>query len=474
MQIKYPGSFFKLLFVGFLLAVLPLLVGLISDRVAIKRLAAQSQRAVYDAARIAHSSRELNDTAVSLERAAQQNAVLHDQVLWEAYREMSERFVDAGARLASMPLEPEIRGMLEDLLKREAAIHEALAHSGDETVDAAEAADRYALISAGSKALLIRSSSLIDREAESLRQLATETEAREQAQLILLLPLSIFIVAGFTYLLARPINQLNQGIQDLGERRLDAKIVVNGPEDLEKLGMHLDWLRLRLLHLEEQKSQFLRHVSHELKTPLTALREGSELLAEEVAGPLLPRQREIVRILRQNSVELQRLIETLLRHGEAEFRMAAVRRQPVKPGDLIAAVIRRQNLAYAARGIRVTQQVDDFVMHTDAERLRVVLDNLLSNAFKYSPEEGEVTVRAHRQDGQAIIEVIDQGPGVAAEERERIFEPFYRGSADAHGTVQGTGLGLSISRDHILAMGGTIAVGEGRGQFTVTLPLGEA
>ena len=474
MQIKYPGSFFKFLFVGFLLAVLPLLVGLISDRVAIKRLAAQSQRAVYDAARIAHSSRELNDTAVSLERAAQQNAVLHDQVLWEAYREMSERFVDAGARLASMPLEPEIRGMLEDLLKREAAIHEALAHSGDETVDAAEAADRYALISAGSKALLIRSSSLIDREAESLRQLATETEAREQAQLILLLPLSIFIVAGFTYLLARPINQLNQGIQDLGERRLDAKIVVNGPEDLEKLGMHLDWLRLRLLHLEEQKSQFLRHVSHELKTPLTALREGSELLAEEVAGPLLPRQREIVRILRQNSVELQRLIETLLRHGEAEFRMAAVRRQPVKPGDLIAAVIRRQNLAYAARGIRVTQQVDDFVMHTDAERLRVVLDNLLSNAFKYSPEEGEVTVRAHRQDGQAIIEVIDQGPGVAAEERERIFEPFYRGSADAHGTVQGTGLGLSISRDHILAMGGTIAVGEGRGQFTVTLPLGEA
>ena len=463
-----------MLFVGFLLAVLRLLVGLISDRVAIKRLAAQSQRAVYDAARIAHSSRELNDTAVSLERAAQQNAVLHDQVLWEAYREMSERFVDAGARLASMPLEPEIRGMLEDLLKREAAIHEALAHSGDETVDAAEAADRYALISAGSKALLIRSSSLIDREAESLRQLATETEAREQAQLILLLPLSIFIVAGFTYLLARPINQLNQGIQDLGERRLDAKIVVNGPEDLEKLGMHLDWLRLRLLHLEEQKSQFLRHVSHELKTPLTALREGSELLAEEVAGPLLPRQREIVRILRQNSVELQRLIETLLRHGEAEFRMAAVRRQPVKPGDLIAAVIRRQNLAYAARGIRVTQQVDDFVMHTDAERLRVVLDNLLSNAFKYSPEEGEVTVRAHRQDGQAIIEVIDQGPGVAAEERERIFEPFYRGSADAHGTVQGTGLGLSISRDHILAMGGTIAVGEGRGQFTVTLPLGEA
>ena len=371
-----------------------------------------------------------------------------------------------------MPLEPEIRGMLDDMMKREAAIHDELTRSGGETLDAAEAADRYAVISAASKALLIRSSSLIDREAESLRRLASETEERAQAQLFLLLPLSIFIVAGFTYLLAKPISQLNQGIQDLGERRLDARIVVNGPEDLERLGRHLDWLRLRLVHLEEQKSQFLRHVSHELKTPLTALREGSELLAEEVAGPLAPRQREIVRILRQNSVELQRLIETLLRHGEAEFRMASVKRQPVKPGDLIATIVRRQKLAFASRNIRVTQQVEDFVMQSDPERLRVVLDNLLSNAFKYSPEGGEVTVIARHQDGQAVLEVIDQGPGVAHAERDYIFEPFYRGSADAHGAVQGTGLGLSISRDHILAMGGNIAVGEGCGQFTVTLPLG--
>ena len=114
------------------------------------------------------------------------------------------------------------------------------------------------------------------------------------------------------------------------------------------------------------------------------------------------------------------------------------------------------------------------VMQADPERLRVVLDNLLSNAFKYSPAGGEVTVIARKQDGQAVIEVLDEGPGVAPEERERIFEPFYRGSADAYGKVQGTGLGLSISRDHILAMGGTIAVGVGRGQFTVTLPLEES
>lgn len=472
MQIRYPKSFFKLLFVGFMLAVLPLLVGLFGNILSIERLAAQSQRAVYDAARIAHASRELNDTAASLERAAQQATVLRDAALWEGYRNFRGRFRDAGARLAAMPLEAEIRKTLDDLLQQESALHETLTRTGTPAAAAMATARRYAEISAATRILLEGSSTLIDREAESLRDLAAQTESQARTQLLVLLPLAVFVVAGFTYLLARPINELNQGIRDLGERRLDTRIEVTGPEDLEQLGRQLDWLRLRLIQLEEQKSRFLRHVSHELKTPLTILREGSELLAEEVAGRLSERQREIVHILKQNSLELQRLIETLLRHGEAEFHLAPVKLQTVKPSEIIAAIVERQKLACSPRRIRVTLQMNDFAMQTDPDRLRVVFDNLLSNAAKYSPDDGEIVVSASRQEGWAILEVRDEGPGVAPAERERIFEPFYRGSADAAGTVRGSGLGLSIARDHVLAMGGNIVVGEGHGRFTVTLPLG--
>ncbi|NJD35260.1 MAG: HAMP domain-containing histidine kinase [Betaproteobacteria bacterium] len=473
MQIRYPKSFFKLLFVGFMLAVLPLLVGLLGNILAIERLAAQSQRAVYDAARIAHASRELNDTAESLERAAQQSAVLRDATLWEGYENFRMRFGAAGARLAEMPLETEIRKTLDDLLQQESVLHESLTRHGMVGAEATSVARRYAEISTATRGLLARSSTLIDREAESLRDLATQTEAQARIQLFVLLLLAIFVVAGFTYLLARPITQLNQGIRDLGERRLGARIEVSGPEDLEQLGRQLDWLRLRLIQLEEQKSRFLRHVSHELKTPLTILREGSELLAEEVGGSLSGRQHEIVHILKQNSLELQRLIETLLRHGEAEFHLASVKLQTVKPAEIIAAIVERHKLACSPRRIRVTLKMQDFAMQTDPERLRVVFDNLLSNAVKYSPDDSEIVVSASRQNDWAIIEVLDQGPGVAPAERERIFEPFYRGSADAAGAVDGTGLGLSIARDHVLAMGGDIDVGEGQGRFTVTLPLGQ-
>jgi two-component system sensor histidine kinase GlrK len=416
----------------------------------------------------------LNDTAASLERAAQQSAVLRDATLWEGYENFRLRFGAAGTRLAEMPLETEIRKTLDDLLQQESVLHESLRRNGISGTEATVVARRYAEISAATRSLLERSSTLIDREAEALRELAAQTESQARIQLFVLLPLAIFVVAGFTYLLARPITELNQGIRDLGERRLGKRIEVTGPEDLEQLGRQLDWLRLRLIQLEEQKSRFLRHVSHELKTPLTILREGSELLAEEVGGSLSGRQREIVHILKQNSLELQRLIETLLRHGEAEFHLASVKLQTVKPAEIIAAIVERQKLACAPRRISVSMKLEDFAMQADPERLRVVLDNLLSNAAKYSPDDGEIVVSARRQDGWALLEVLDQGPGVAPGERERIFEPFYRGSADAAGAVRGTGLGLSIARDHVLAMGGDIAVGDGQGRFTVTLPLGQA
>ncbi|OHC67366.1 MAG: hypothetical protein A2045_01530 [Rhodocyclales bacterium GWA2_65_20] len=472
MQIRYPKSFFKLLLIGFVLAVLPLLVGLLGNILAVQRLAAQSQRAVYDAARIAHASRELNDTAASLERAAQQSIVLRDAALWQGYNSLRLRFRDAGERLTQMPLETEIRKTLDDLLRGEALLHETLTRDGPLAKQASATARRYVEISVATRSLLERSSTLIDREAESLRELAAQTESQARLQLFVLIPLAIIIVAGFTYLLARPITELNQGIRDLGERRLDSRIEVSGPEDLEQLGRQLDWLRLRLIQLEEQKSRFLRHVSHELKTPLTILREGSELLAEEVAGSLSERQREIVLILKQNSLELQRLIETLLRHGEAEFHLAPVKLQTVKPSEIIAAIVERQKLACSARDIQVNLQMEDFAMQTDPDRLRVVFDNLLSNAVKYSPDAAEIVVSARRQGGKALLEVVDQGSGVAPTERERIFEPFYRGSADAAGMVRGSGLGLSITRDHVLAMGGDISVGEGQGRFTVSLPLG--
>src|SRR5712691_6319922 len=158
----------------------------------------------------------------------------------------------------------------------------------------------------------------------------------ERAQRILWLqfaatiPLGVLLAVGVTLLISRPILQLDQAIRRLGAGEFDSDIRVGGPADLKYLGGRLEWLRERLIELEQQKRLFLRHVSHELKTPLTALREGSELLAEGTAGPLAAGQREIVGILQQKSVQLQRMIEDLLNYQRAQesvgrLELAAVR-----------------------------------------------------------------------------------------------------------------------------------------------------
>lgn len=464
MQFRYPRSFFKLLAVGFFLAVLPLAAGLLAMTVAIQKLSTQSQQAVFDAARIAHGSRQLAEILPTLERAARQSVVLQDASLREGYERLREEFADVITHMQQLPLDAEMRQLLNRMAEQEA---EAYRLQTQAKVDKTQ----FAQLSETGRAMLLHSNAVIDREAAALKTQAEEAEAGAQTQLLVVLPVALLVVAGFTYLLARPIAQIEAGIRDLGERRLHTPVVVEGPEDLVQLGERLNWLRERLQQLEEQKAQFLRHVSHELKTPLTALREGSELLAEGTAGQLQPRQQEIVGIVRENSIHLQRLIEELLRHGEAEFRAARIDIQAVALPELVAHVVDRQRIALEARQLTLQSDISPQTVRTDPERVRVILDNLLSNAAKHAPSGSVVELFAKVEAQQLVLRVLDSGLGVPSAAHERVFEPFYRGETPAGSKIKSTGLGLSICRDHVTALGGVITVGEGRGDFTVVLPV---
>lgn len=470
LKLRYPRSFVKLLSIGFALVALPLLIGLIGNAVSIRRLAAQSQQVVYQAVQVTQASRALQENLSLLERAARQYLVIKDPAMRETYDRLHESFVESGQRLAALPLTEEQRRELERLLGAEQEIFAAV--GAGRQADAVAGFDRMAEVA---RALLKHSSEGIEREVESLRALASDAERVVYSQLLALLPVAVFLVLGFSHLLSRPIAELDRGIRGLGEGRFERKIAVNGPEDLEQLGSQLDWLRLRLMQLEEQKSRFLRHVSHELKTPLTALREGSDLLAEQAAGPLTPQQEEIVRILRENSLHLRRLIEDLLSYSAAEFHQASLKLQTIDPRDFVAHVVVKHELALASRKLALQVDIGDFALVADGERLRVVLDNLLSNAIKFSPSGATIALSWKSEEGNALLEVADEGPGVAPEDRERIFDPFYQGGARGESAVKGSGLGLSIVREHVLAHGGRIELLPGSGaRFRVVLPLGQS
>jgi two-component system sensor histidine kinase GlrK len=213
----------------------------------------------------------------------------------------------------------------------------------------------------------------------------------------------------------------------------------------------------RLHDLEEQQNRFLRHVSHELKTPLTAVREGAELLRDNVGGTLSAAQREIVRIVRQNTLSLQKLIEDLLTYHQTRA-MEPQTVGPVSMAEVVARVLSEHKLAAFARMVTFEQQLDPALVVGDADKVRTIVDNLVSNAIKYSPRSASITVALGVDGSFAVLDVIDRGPGIDREERERIFDSFYQGRAPVDGRVKGSGLGLAIAREYALAHGGRIEV----------------
>jgi two-component system sensor histidine kinase GlrK len=369
-----------------------------------------------------------------------------------------------------------MRAAAETIRQRESVIFDLLG-TKTPSPELAKSLERdFAELARRTQSLNTLASRSIDQEVDALRTSAAKSRNQVLWQMLAMIPAALLMIAGFTYMLVRPIRDLEGAINRLGEGKLAKRIRVSGPRDIEKLGEQLDWLRQRLISLEDQKTRFFQHVSHELKTPLTALREGSDLLGDEIAGRLNDEQRDIARILKQNSLTMERLIQDLLTYSQTQSadrldRKVAFESRPLQLKNLLDEVINAQKIALVAKALNVNLDFEAVSCHGDAEKLRVVIDNLLSNAIKYSPPGGTIILKLHKDKDTAAIDVIDNGPGIAEEDLERIFEPFYRGKGAAASAAKGTGLGLAIVRDYVEMHRGTVTALAGTGaHFRVILP----
>ena len=458
MQLYYPRSFLKLILAGFLLAVLPLIFALINNAFSIHQLATQSQRAVYQAVQATQNSRFLIEQITNMERSVRQFAIIGEPSLLQGYGYAHERFVDTAQRMAMLPLDVSQKEAIEVLQAREAALFDRLTRVGATREVVGLAVTELSALSESAHALDQKGNLLVDREVETMQKMAGEVQRFIFWQLLALVPIALLLVFAAVFLISKPIQQLESAIRKLGEGRFDANITVNGPADLESLGRQLDWLRLRLLDLEEQKTRFLRHVSHELKTPLTALREGVELLSDEVTGKMTAGQFEIARILRQNTLRLQKLIEDLLSYHSAQFHTSALSFTRFNLKALAARVAQHHSLAMRAKNLNVNMAASEFDIEADEKKIEAVVDNLLSNAIKFSPVGGTIKVQLRKRGPDAVIDVMDEGPGIGANDRGKVFEPFFQGNTEYIGPVKGTGLGLAIVREYANAHQGSVEI----------------
>jgi two-component system, NtrC family, sensor histidine kinase GlrK len=472
--VYYPRSFLKFILLGFLLVSLPLFYALAELILSLDRLQTQAQEAVQQAAQAGRASRQLFEHAGTLERVVRQYLILEDAALIDDYGRVREDFRQTASQLQQLPLAREPLTALAGLVDSETRLNRLLT-AKERPADAQTLlADGYARLTDGAQATIAASNDLTERAIVRLQD--TAAEGRQKWLYVALATAGIAIVLAivFAVLIARPIRQLDQAIRQMGTADFTHAIEVNGPQDLRYLGQRLEWLRSRLHELEEQQNRFLRHVSHELKTPLTAVREGAELLRDNVGGALAPDQQEIVRIVRENTLSLQKLIEDLLTYHQTRA-MEPQTVGPVLLPDVVRQVMKEHKLAALARMVTFEPKLDPAVVIGDGEKLRTIVDNLVSNAIKYSPRSGVIELVLRVADGYAVLDVVDSGHGVDAEERERVFESFFQGKAPTAGRIKGSGLGLAIAREYVIAHGGRIEVrnrddGRRGAHFRVWLP----
>ena len=475
MRFHYPSSFLKLLLIGFAFAVLPLLWAFINANIAFDRLAKQSEFTINNAVETTRAGRVMQEQLRLMERSSRQYFVLEDDVLFENYSQAKTKFNTAIAQLQHLSTHTQ-QGPLNALNRQTSELDAAIFSAKNTSAKDLSFLDHFTTLSQMIESVIADNNHVIDEASAELRLSAQKTQKNFLLQSLVLIPLALLVAGAITFLLARPIRRMDNAIRDLGEGLYEKPIVIDGPGDLRVLGRRLDWLRSELNELNAQKQQFLRHVSHELKTPLTAIREATELLHDGIGGALTAQQAEITQILRDNSLRLQKMIENLLNHTKVESIQTTLHLQTLNLADLINKVIGAHALSIRNKQLLVETDFKlEKMVQADEEKLTIILDNLLSNAVKFTPNLGKISISAALEKKWLMIGVADSGPGLALEDQEKLFDPFYRGEIVHKGLISGSGLGLTIAKDLVAAHGGNIhfAPTPVGAHFIVRLPLQE-
>jgi two-component system sensor histidine kinase GlrK len=478
MRLPRPKSLSSLMLTGFALVSVPLLLAVVIAATKVRALSEESAALVRSGVETAHLTQQLFQQIASIERSAKLYQVLNDPGLTEVYRDSRERLLVILNNIETAAPDSVRQKQIQELRQSLRRVDIALLAKG--TVAPELVRDAVEAIAPMWDAAFELSASTGERIETGLSRLQATTAETQQYlfwQSAALILLTALLVTVFTFLLMRPIRAIDSAISQLGKGTFSKPIGVRGPTDLVNLGRQLEWLRMRLLELAQERNRFLRHMSHELKTPLASIREGTELLMDGAVGELDSAQREVTTILRDNGIKLQQLIENLLSFSAWQARHSGLEISEFRLRPLIKSALETHQLTLLAQRVHLDLKVQDVELRADRAKLKLILDNLLSNALKYSPRGGTIFIHAHADKDLLVLDVADTGPGITKEERGAIFEAFYSGRAPTAGHLKGTGIGLSVVSEFVQAHGGSVEILDGvfpGAHFRIRLPLAPA
>jgi two-component system sensor histidine kinase GlrK len=298
---------------------------------------------------------------------------------------------------------------------------------------------------------------IINQQAEDMESSANSIKQTMLLSLYII-PITFLIAGVFIVLITRPLKVLLGKIKILEQGRFQSPITVKGSTEIEEIAEALELMRSRLHALELQKSSFIRHISHELKTPLAAVREGTELIYDNSVGKLNSDQQEITKIIRTSVSRLQQLIEDLLDFNIVLDSTSLQDAEVFYLGQEIDQALTLRVLDFKRKQLTVDKNLSDISVQCNRKQFSIILDNLLSNAIKFSPDQGVIAIKAWVEERTLQLSITDQGLGIPSSLHDKIFDAFYQGNTEHNSPIKSSGLGLTIVKELLMRLNGSVNI----------------
>ena len=403
------------------------------------------------------------------------------------FQRATQSFSEAATRAAGLAASSEeLTAALDRLVASETAWREAVGQPvlrGQRT-SPGEATRLTNEVTGSGEALGVATSEARETVRDAARDDTRSTTLLVVAGLAGALLAALVLFSGLINSMRAPLGRLVDGARKLAGGELDTRVEVGGPVEIATLGSAFNEMATSLERdarerdrMEQMKDDFVLTVSHELRTPVTVVKGFAEMLTAQKRA-LSARQYEAAEIISDSAGQLQNMINDLLDLARSDAGKLRINPKPTPAGTLAQKMGRQMRPHFEEKDQRLTVSVEKGLpnVEADADRIAQVLANLLTNANKYTPSGARVRLTAASNGKQVEYSVADNGPGLAAEEAEHVFERFWRAQSGETQEVGGTGLGLAIARSLVELHGGRITVdsAEGKGTtFKFTLPIAD-
>lgn len=316
------------------------------------------------------------------------------------------------------------------------------------------------------------------KRLESESEKITNTKVSSIVALILALVTAGIIAFWLTRTISAPIIDLRHGMRAVADGDLTYRLKIPSDRDDEfgQLANSFQEMTRQLSELDKLKAEFVSVASHELKTPINVMIGYLQLLEEGVYGPLDPAKRDVLRTLNVQANTLSRLVRQLLDVSRFEAGGGRLEPRTVPLEQLLTDLENAFHVLAVQREIRFRVERSSALpdeVHWDVDRVNEVVGNLLSNAFKFTPHGGVVSLTLETVDDSVLMKVCDTGAGIPPEQLPRIFDKFYQADNQRAARAAGSGLGLAIAKQIVEAHGGTISCESTLGvgtTFSIRLP----